>query len=198
MKALLLAALVGALTAAGHAQTAPNSTGGNNGNTGNNNTGTNTTGTNTNQNPKTEDREDETHRRFWRGNLPGGQYMVALDKITSISRHSYTIVEAGMLVDEVVIDTIGRTVARFYFVRPLSESANSNTANQLTQRAKELLDYGGQRAGTNAHNGVVKNPQGLYAGTVEYRVTSAQELGALYGSVQSAWMSGRGRIFSIK
>lgn len=187
MKALLLAALVGAFTAAGHAQTAPNTTGGNT-----------TTGTNTDQKSKTEDREDETHRRFWRGNLPGGQYMVALDKITSISRHSYTIVEAGMVIDEVIIDTIGRTVARFYFVRPLSESANSTTANQLTQRAKELLDYGGQRAGTDAHNGVVKNSQGLYAGTVEYRVGSAQELGALYGSVQSAWMTGRGRIFTIK
>jgi hypothetical protein len=152
-----------------------------------------------NQKPTTTDQEDTARRRFWQASLPGGQYMVALDRITSISRHSYTIVEAAALVDEVVVDTVGQTVVRFYFVQPLTEGVNNNAASHLTQRAKELMDYGGQRAGTDAHKSVVKKyPEGTYARTVEYRVNSATELGALFGSVRSAWETGRGRIFAVK
>ena len=111
----------------------------------------------------------------------------------------YAVVEAGMLVDEVVVDTVGQSLVRFYFVRPLTEGVNNNAVNNLTERAKELLDYGGQRAGTDVHKMVVKKyPEGNYARTVEYRLLSAEELGALYGSVRNAWESGRGRTFTIK
>jgi hypothetical protein len=148
---------------------------------------------------KTKDRESDTNHRFWQANLPGGSYMVALDRITAVSRHSYAVVEAGMLVDEVVVDTVGQSLVRFYFVRPLTEGVNNNAVNNLTERAKELLDYGGQRAGTDVHKMVVKKyPEGNYARTVEYRLLSAEELGALYGSVRNAWESGRGRTFTIK
>jgi hypothetical protein len=148
---------------------------------------------------KTKDRESAGPQRFWQANLPGGSYMVALDRITAVSRHSYAVVEAGMMVDEVVVDTVGQSLARFYFVRPLTEGVNNNAVNNLTERAKELLDYGGQRAGTDVHKMVVKKyPEGNYARTVEYRLLSAEELGALFGSVRNAWESGRGRTFTIK
>ncbi|MBN8458552.1 MAG: hypothetical protein J0M04_12010 [Verrucomicrobia bacterium] len=183
MKALLVSALVGLLAATGYSQNTP----------------TPDPSGNTANNQKTTDREADGHRRFWQGNLPGGSYVVALDKITSISRHSYAVVEAGMLVDEVVIDTIGQTVARFYFVRPITDGVNNNAVTNLNNRAKELLDYGGQRVGTDVHKGVTKKyPEGLYAKTIEYRVGSAEELGALFGSVRNAWDTGRGRIFTIK
>ena len=143
MKALFLSAFVGLLaaTATATAQTAPNA---------------NPQAANPNPKDKTTDVEDENHRRFWQGNLPGGNYIVALDRITSVSRHSYVVVEAGILVDEVVIDTLGQTVARFFFVNPVTEGVNNNAANNLTQRAKELLDYGGNRAGTDMHKRVEK------------------------------------------
>ena len=150
-------------------------------------------------NPKAPDRESDGPQRFWQASLPGGSYMVALDRITAVSRHSYAVVEAGMMVDEVVVDTVGQSLVRFFFVRPLTEGVNNNAANQLTERAKELLDYGGQRAGTDVHKMVTKKyPEGTYARTVEYRVLSAEELGALYGSVRKAWETGRGRVFTIK
>lgn len=148
---------------------------------------------------KAPDRESDGNHRFWQASLPGGHYMVALDRITAISRHSYAIPEAGMLVDEVTVDTIGQGLARFYFSRPLTEGVNNNAANNLTGRAKELLDYAGQRAGTDLHKMVVKKyPETTHARTIEYRLLSAEELGALYGSVRNAWESGRGRIFTIK
>lgn len=155
---------------------------------------------NTQANQRTTDREsDGSRRRFWEANLPGGNYMVALDRITSISRHSYAVMEASVIVDEVIVDTVGQAVVRFYFIRPLTEGVNSSTVSGLTNRAKELLDYGAQRAGTNAHNMVVKKyPEGNYAKTIEFRVHSAEELGALYGSVRTAWDNNRGRIFNVK
>lgn len=185
MKALLVSALIGVLAATATAQ----------------NTAVPGTppGATTPAKQKVSDVEMPDRRRFWQGNLPGGQYLVALDKITSVSRHSYVVAEAGLLIDEVVIDTVGQTVARFYFVSPVTEGMNNNAATNLTQRAKELLDYGGERAGTDVHKRVEKKfPEGLYAHTVEYRVSTATELGALLGSVSSAWQTGRGRIFTIK
>lgn len=183
MKALSISILVGLLAVTGFTQAQTNPP----------------DGTGTNQNQKPTDREADGPRRFWQGNLPGGSYMVALDRITSISRHTYAVAEAAMLVDEVVIDTVGQSVARFYFVRPITDGVNNNAVANLNSRAKELLDYGGQRVGTDVHKGVTKKyPEGLYAKTVEYRLNSAEELGALFSSVRSAWDSGRGRIFTIK
>lgn len=148
---------------------------------------------------KTPDRESEGNRRFWQANLPGGHYMVALDHVTAISRHSYAIPEAALIVDEVTIDTNGQGLARFYFSRPITEGVNNNAASNLTARAKELLDYGGQRAGTDLHKMVIKKyPETTHARSIEYRLLAAEELGALYGSIRSAWETGRGRIFTIK
>lgn len=153
----------------------------------------------TGNNQKTTGSEAEGNRRFWQANLPGGHYMVALDHITAVSRHSYAIPEAALIVDEVTIDTNGQSLARFYFSRPLTEGVNNNAVANLTERAKELVDYAGQRAGTDLHKMVIKKyPETTHARSVEYRLLSAEELGALYGSVRSAWETGRGRIFTIK
>lgn len=145
----------------------------------------------------TDDRNE--HARLWEANLPGGSYVVALDRITSVSRHSYTVVEAGMLIDEVVVDTVGQTVARFYCVRPVTDGLNNNAVANINNRVKDLIDQGAARAGTNVHESVTKKyPEGLYARTVEYRVGSEAELAALFSSVRSAWVSGRGRVFRVK
>jgi hypothetical protein len=148
---------------------------------------------------KATNRESDGNHRFWQANLPGGHYMVALDRITAISRHSYAVPEAALLVDEVTVDTVGQGLVRFYFSRPLTEGMNNSAATNLTGRAKELLDYAGQRAGTDLHKMVIKKyPETTHAKEIEYRLLSAEELGALYGSVRTAWDTGRGRVFTIK
>ena len=45
---------------------------------------------------------------------------------------------------------------------------------------------------------VKKFPDTTHARTIEYRLLSESELGALYGSVRTAWETGRGRKFRIK
>jgi hypothetical protein len=45
---------------------------------------------------------------------------------------------------------------------------------------------------------IKKFPETTHAREIEYRVESAEELGALYNSLRTAWETGRGRKFTIK
>lgn len=147
--------------------------------------------------PETDSQAGEAPQRFWQATLQGGHYIVALDRISSVSRHQY-LMDGGIVVDEVTVDTIGQVLARFYFISALSSSAPGTVA-QLTERAQELADDAAQRAGVDAHQMVVKKyPETTHARTVEYRLQSEKQLADLYASVRKAWESGRGSSFKTK
>ncbi|MGB0991374.1 MAG: hypothetical protein ACPG32_02785 [Akkermansiaceae bacterium] len=141
---------------------------------------------------------ENPHRRFWQASLPGGSYVVALDRISSISKHSY-IIDGGLRVTEVVIDTNGNSLVRFYYIIPVSEDSGSSLGSGLTQRGKELLDKAGERTGANGNTAVAKQyPTTTHSKTVEFRISHEGDLDKLMGSVQKAWITGRGKRFSIK
>jgi len=136
--------------------------------------------------------------RFWQATLPGGQYMVALDRISSVSRHQY-VLDGTLLVDEVTVDSIGQALARFYFIAPLTDGANTHGATQLANRGKELIDQAAQRTSTGVQDMVIKKyPDTTHARTIEYRLLSEQELASLHNSVRNSWETGRGRKFTVK
>lgn len=150
-----------------------------------------------NENPSNTS-ESNGPRRFWHASIPGGDYIVALDRISSISKHTY-ILDGNLRVTEVVIDTNGNSLARFYYIIPVSEDSNSNVASRLTERGKELLDKVGERTGNNINTAVIKQyPTTTHAKTIEYRVTSDHELNQLFNSARKSWFSGTGRKFTIK
>lgn len=137
-------------------------------------------------------------KRFWQASLPGGSYIVALDRISSVSKHSY-IIDGNISVTEVVIDTSGNSLVRFYYLEPVGQDATTNIGAGITQRGKELLDAVGQRAGSNITSAVVKQyPTTTHAKTVEFRVSGEGALDKLYDSVRNAWINGKGRKFTIK
>lgn len=43
---------------------------------------------------------------------------------------------------------------------------------------------------------VKKYPLTTHSKTIEYRLLSEQQLGALYGSAKTAWVTGKGRVFT--
>lgn len=134
--------------------------------------------------------------RFWQANVGGGHFMVALNRIVSVSRHKY-VLDGAVIVDEVTVDTEGEALTRFYFISPITDAAPGNATAALASRGRELVDKAAQRAGTNVQDMVVKKyPDTTHARTIEYRLASEQELTSLYSSVRSAWESGRGRQFS--
>jgi hypothetical protein len=115
-----------------------------------------------------------------------------------VSRHQY-VLDGTLIVDEVTVDSLGQALARFYFIMPITDAVNANAATQLASRGKELIDKVAQRAGTGVQDMVMKKyPETTHARTIEYRLLSEQELGALYSSVRSSWETGRGRKFATK
>ena len=151
-----------------------------------------------NEDEKSKAEESDANRRFWQASIPGGHYMVALSSITAISMHQY-VLDTQLLVTEMVIDTNGRSLARFYYVTSVAEDSGSASAARVVQKGRELLDRAGQRAGTNALDLAQKNyPTTSHAGMVEFRLLDLRDLNALYKSVQSAWETGKGRKITVK
>ncbi|MEO5914706.1 MAG: hypothetical protein ABIS50_10765 [Luteolibacter sp.] len=137
-------------------------------------------------------------QRFWQASLGGGNYMVALDRITSVSRHKY-LLDGAVIVDEVTVDTVGQALARFYFMSPVTDAAPGNTVSDLANRGRELVDKAARRTGAEVQNMVVKKfPETTHAKSIEYRVLTEADLTALYASVKNAWETGRGRQFTVK
>jgi hypothetical protein len=140
--------------------------------------------------------------RFWQANVGGGEYMVALDRISAISRHKY-VLDGSLIVDEVTVDALGQALVRFYFITPITDgmtgSAAGKAASRLVDRARDIAEHGADTVGTDIHNMVVKKfPETTHAKEIEFRVMSESELTGLYSSVRTAWETGRGRKFAIK
>ena len=140
--------------------------------------------------------------RFWQASVGGGHYMVALDRISALSRHKY-VLDGAVIVDEVSIDALGQALVRFYYITPITDATGGSqvaeAAARIVDRGRELIDKAGSNAGSNIQNMVIKKfPDTTHARSIEYRVLSESELTALYSSVRTAWESGKGRKFSIK
>ena len=136
--------------------------------------------------------------RFWQASVAGGSYMVALDRITAVSRHKY-LLDGAVIVDEVTVDTVGQALARFYFITPVTDAAPGTTVSDLANRGRDLVDKAATRVGTDVQNMVVKKyPDTTHAKSIEYRLLNESDLNALYSSVKNAWETGRGRQFTVK
>jgi hypothetical protein len=140
--------------------------------------------------------ESDGPRRFWQANVPGGNYMVAIDRISSISMQTYML-DGELVVHEVTIDTSGQALARFYYIDPPSSAVTG--ANLAIERGREVLDQIGKRTGNHSATMVVKKyPETTHAKCIEYRLLDIGELNALYKSLKDTWETGRGRNFTVK
>lgn len=140
--------------------------------------------------------------RFWEARIgASGHYLVALDRISSISRHQY-ILNGNAVVDEVTLDCIGQSLARFYHISPLTEAVSgtpTSAAARIVERGKELVNQAAERIGTKAHEMVVKTyPETTHARSIEFRLLSTADLEALHKSMRTAWETGKGRKFNIE
>ena len=136
--------------------------------------------------------------KFWEADIPGGNYMVALDKISSVSIHSY-IVSKSMVVHEVNIQTSGSGLVRFYAFEVPGESSEANIAKNLIDRGKEIMEQGGKRVGIDTNTTVEKEyPVTTHAHTIEFRLFDKGDLDQLYSSIKRSWKENRGRKFTVK
>lgn len=142
--------------------------------------------------------ESEGQRRFWVARVDKSEIMIAVDRLGSISKTEY-IVDGKALVHEVVIDMLGgQALTRIYFLEPVTKEMDNGVA-KVVDRGMELVERAADRVGTKAQDKVQKNyPQTTHAHTVELRVKSLQDLDVLYASIKDAWVTGKGRVITIK
>ncbi|MFM7181930.1 MAG: hypothetical protein ACKO2G_10765 [Verrucomicrobiales bacterium] len=149
--------------------------------------------------PNNQSSESDNNRRFWQAELPGGAYVVALDRITSVGKHEY-LVDGGFVVTEVTVDTVGTAIARFYYGEPYRPDVPSATGQTVNRRIQDTIDTVKERTGANQTDRlVVKNyPHSTHAHTIEFRLNNKENLEALFQSVNRSWMTGRGVRFTVK
>lgn len=147
------------------------------------------------QNTSTSSRPDA----FWRGELPGGVYLVALRSVVSISSHEY-VVDGLARVTEVNIATASTVEARFYFLEPMAANSSSTTAATLEVLQQRVQELSASHPEVDAvWQKVVKNyPTTTHAHTVEYRLSSKANLQSLYDSLEQAWTTGKGVNFKTE
>jgi hypothetical protein len=134
---------------------------------------------------------------MFRATLPGGTYQVAVRSIVAVASHEY-LVDGVARVTEVNVDTNGSMLARFYFLEPASTSGPAGlgaaTIGTVTKMATEAAD----KAVGEAWRKVVKNyPTTTHARTVEYRLSSKDDLQKIFSAADEAFRLQRNRSVSI-
>ncbi len=148
------------------------------------------------QSPASTSRPDA----FWRCELPGGVYLVALRSVVSISSHEY-VVDGLARVTEVNIATASTVEARFYYLEPAAANASSSTSAATLQMLQQRVqDLSASHPEVDAvWQKVVKNyPTTTHAHTVEYRLNSKGDLQSLYDSLEQSWTTGKGVNFKLE
>ncbi len=126
---------------------------------------------------------------FWRCELPGGVYLVALRNIQSLSSHEY-IVDGAARVTEVTVATASSVEARFYYLEPLGANATA-TLQAMQQRVTDLA--AAHSPVERVWEKVIKNyPATTHAHTVEFRLASKANLEQIEQSLEQAWTTNKG------
>ncbi|HEX8372138.1 MAG TPA: hypothetical protein VF585_05120 [Chthoniobacterales bacterium] len=131
---------------------------------------------------------------FWRATLPGGTFRIRLDRIQSVSIHEYTI-EPLTRVTELNVDAGGSVVTRFYFLEVLSPQVPMGVGQSAVDLVKAKTEEAAAKVAgdTSLWKKVSKvYPATTHAHTVEYRVSSKEQLQRLMTSVEKAWSTNQG------
>ena len=147
-------------------------------------------------------RQDGGNVPTWKCKLPGGSYEVALGSIVSVSSHEY-LVDGLARVTEVNIDTTGSVLVRFYYLEGALPTptavpgAQSGTA--LIEKAEQQVSAASEKTGLDHWKKVVKNyPTTTHARTVEYRLSTKEQLNQLFSSVQNSFRNRRPGSFTAE
>ena len=136
---------------------------------------------------------------YWRCELPGGTYEVAIRAIISVSSHEY-IVDGAARVNEVNVDTQGNMAVRFYYLEPSAAKSPVGVGQSAIDRISDLAKEAGQRVGADkVWERVVKTyPTTTHAHSIEYRVESEEQLKQIFISAQGAFESGVTATFKLE
>ncbi len=134
----------------------------------------------------------------WRCQLPGGTYEVVVRSMVAVSTHEY-LVDGAVRVTECNIDTAGNLLARFYYIEPNTPNAPTpgGFGASTADKAQQLLGQASTATGLDAWQKVVKSyPATTHAHTVEYRLTSKDQVQAIFNSAEASFRAGKSGNFT--
>ena len=142
---------------------------------------------------------DSSASPFWECELPGGNYLVRVSSISSVSTHEY-LVDGTTRVTEVTVASVSSVVARFYHIELAIPKSPVGVGQSLIDHAQEKMEEVAERFDDQAiWQRVVKSyPLATHAHTVEYRIVKKKNLDRIFKSLRSSCKSGVGRLLKIK
>ncbi len=136
--------------------------------------------------------------KVWEAALPGGVYTVRLGSISTVSISEY-ISNSTTRVYEVNVVASGSSLARFYYLEPVTDKSPLNVGQVVIDRVQQVAEEAGSRTGlSDVYKKVVKDyPNTTHEHTIEFRLASLEELQSLHNSARKAFLTGRGARFTI-
>lgn len=141
-----------------------------------------------------EDSQGGFARDFWQCETPAGKFTIRLSEITSVSKHEY-VVDGAARVIEVNVGTSGPITARFYYLEPVVQGRGPTeiVREKVDEAAERIYGKATESDGPVPWKRVIKNyPATTHAHTVEYRVSTPEELDQIFTSAERSWIRGQG------
>ena len=131
---------------------------------------------------------------FWEVVTSDGRFVARLDQIASVSQHQY-LIDGGIRVYEVTVDTDGVQTARFYYIESVNESSSVTTGSATFNRIKDLANQASEKAGMGNLDSIVTKhyPDTTHAKTSEYRMSNKATIDQIYNHVHRVWAVEKGR-----
>lgn len=111
---------------------------------------------------------------------------VAVSQIVTIAFHQY-LLNGENLISEVTVDTLGNNSLRFYYIHPEEDRINLRDVQKNAAQVRKRISQEQSRQKADNTVAAVKFPEGSYAHTIEYQLSSLDTLEDLYKSIVSVW-----------
>lgn len=144
------------------------------------------------QNAEENEQQDikEPKISLWRLELcKTTKIVLSVQSITAVAMHPY-LLNGENMVTEVTVDTTGNNTIRFYYIHPAGGDIRSTSITdhkQLMGVAKQRINREVTHQKDDNALPAVKFPEGAYAHSIEYQVSSLEDLDKIYKSLISVW-----------
>lgn len=135
-----------------------------------------------------EGKQPEPRLQLWQAKLDDtSKITLSVSQIVSVAMHPYML-NGENLITEVTIDTLGNNTIRFYYVHTDDEKTDYTNPESVVKNARKRLSQSPSQPKAQKNSiASIKFPEGAYAHTIEYQVSSLETLESLFKSLTSVW-----------
>lgn len=133
---------------------------------------------------------------FWGTSGAGGEFVVKIEKINSVSTHTY-VVDGAAKVTEVNIATDSPVLVRYYHIDLITPETPAAIGKSVINKVTEVATEAAGRV-VPSDLKVIKNyPTTTHARTVEYRLRTLDEAEKIFKSARQAFLYGKGEVLKL-